>query len=31
MAYDNVVVDSLAVSNAGKLSTTWGSLKSGYE
>jgi hypothetical protein len=30
MAYDNVVVDSLSVSSAGKLSATWGSLKAGY-
>lgn len=30
-AYDNVVVDSMAVSSAGKLSTSWGNLKAGYE
>jgi len=30
-AYDNVVVDSMSVSFAGKLTTAWGSLKSGYE
>jgi len=30
MAYDNVVVTAQAVSSAGKLSTTWGSLKAGH-
>lgn len=31
MAYDNVVVSAWAVSSAGKLGTTWGSLKAAYQ
>ncbi|MFC1719259.1 hypothetical protein ACFL6S_36755 [Candidatus Poribacteria bacterium] len=30
-AYDNVLVSAQAVSSAGKLGTTWGILKAGYE
>ena len=30
MAYSNLVVAALTISSEGKLRTTWGSLKAGY-